>query len=264
MAVKYPTANGNWSTAANWNDGTLPATGDIVCANGKTVTIDIDLAAYTFDRLTTVATSPAAAGGGFTCAIACTINANLITGTSQLLLLSHTVGNTVYINGNSIGGNAIVCINNSSTGALTITGNVSAGFNTGYGIYNGSTGAITITGNVTGGVAGGGVIGIYNASNASITITGNVSSGAGGTAHGIYNGSTGAITITGNVTGGSSSNAYGINNLSTSVINVVGVVISGSASPGIYSTANCSVYINGIITTQTPPTAVVAAVNLTT
>jgi hypothetical protein len=213
MAVKYPTANGNWSTAANWNDGTLPATGDIVCANGKTVTIDIDLAAYTFDRLTTVATSPAAAGGGFTCAIACTINANLITGTSQLLLLSHTVGNTVYINGNSIGGNAIVCINNSSTGALTITGNVSAGFNTGYGIYNGSTGAITITGNVT---------------------------------------------------GGSSSNAYGINNLSTSVINVVGVVISGSASPGIYSTANCSVYINGIITTQTPPTAVVAAVKLTT
>lgn len=74
MAVVYPAANDNWSTVANWMSGgnpygQLPQSGDIVCSNGKTVTIDMDLAVYTFDRLTTVATSPAAAGGGFTMGI---------------------------------------------------------------------------------------------------------------------------------------------------------------------------------------------------
>lgn len=57
MALKYPAANGNWSTAANWNGGTLPAAGDTVYANGKTIVIDQDV------DLTTAA--PTVSAGSF-------------------------------------------------------------------------------------------------------------------------------------------------------------------------------------------------------
>ena len=108
MAVVYPAANDNWSTVANWMSGgapygQLPQSGDIVCANGKTVTIDMDLAAYTFDRLTTAATAPAAAGGGFTMGISGTINANITAGTTPCLT-STGIGTTLSINGEIKGG----------------------------------------------------------------------------------------------------------------------------------------------------------------
>jgi hypothetical protein len=40
MGLKVAVANGNWSSTATWNGGTLPAAGDVVASNGFTVTID--------------------------------------------------------------------------------------------------------------------------------------------------------------------------------------------------------------------------------
>ncbi len=235
MAVVYPAANDNWSTVANWMSGgnpygQLPQSGDIVCANGKTVTIDMDLAAYTFDRLTTVATSPAAAGGGFTMGISGTINANIIAGTTSCLTSTGT-GTTLVINGEIKGGSAnargLTC---SGDCTMTITGNVTGGSG-GYGIYCSAACTMTITGNVTGGSNH--AYGIYCTAACTMTITGNVTGGSGNYAYGIYCTAACTVTITGNVTGGSAGSAYGI----------------------FCTTQTSYVTIRGIITTQTPPIA---------
>jgi hypothetical protein len=240
MAVVYPAANDNWSTVANWMSngipyGQLPQSGDIVCANGKTVTIDMDLAAYTFDSLTTVATSPAAAGGGFTMGISNTINANITAGTTPCLTSTGT-GTTLVINGEIKGGSAASARGLTCSGdcTVTVTGNVTGG--SAYGIYCTAACTVTVTGNVTG---GSGAHGIECRAACTITITGNVT---GGTAYGtfcIYCTAACTMTITGNVTAGSGTNAY-----------------------GIYCTTQTSyVTIRGIITTQTPPITQAQALN---
>jgi hypothetical protein len=301
MKVVYPIANGNWSTVANWYSngspyGQLPQTGDIVCANGFTIAIDIDLNAYTFVILTTVATSPAVAGGGFTCATGgYTIRAtSIINGSSICLTLSHTIGNTITIYGTSFGSMTTKAvggaIKNSSTGAVVVFGNIrsgNGGLNNNYGFENSSTGTVTITGDVysegtgayryglynvsTGSITITGNVycngghytnyGIYNAAAANITITGNVTAAAGA---GIYNNSTGTISVMGTVTGGSGGAAYGIFLNSTSILNIIGTVTSSATFAGIYSSSNCAVYVRGIITMKTPPTATVSAITLTT
>jgi hypothetical protein len=189
MAVVYPAANDNWSTVANWMSGgnpygQLPQSGDIVCANGKTIVIDMDLAAYTFDRLTTAATAPAAAGGGFTMGISGTINANIIAGTTPCLTSTGT-GTTLVINGEIKGGGS-----NNARG-LTCSGDCT----------------VTVTGNVTGGSTAY-TYGIYCAAACTVTITGNVTGGSTGYTFGIYCSAACNVTITGNVTGGSY--GYGI------------------------------------------------------
>lgn len=293
MSLKYPSASGNWNTAANWNGGTIPASGDTVCANGKTIVIDMDLAAYSFVSLTTVATAPAAAGGGFTCAGAYTINAAITSGTTICLTLSNAAGSDITINGNVTGGATANMhgISKTGTGVLTLVGNVTAGGNGSCGINNTSTGAITITGNVaasgstsshginnvgaanltiTGNVYGGTVYGcgIYNSSTGNIVIIGNVTASQSNTAYNtpaISNASTGTITVTGTVLGGATAGAcYGILLSVATTCTVIGTVMSSSTQPGIYSAAACNVYIIGTITSQVPPTAVISAVTLTT
>jgi hypothetical protein len=244
MAVVYPAANDNWSTVANWMSGgapygQLPQSGDIVCSNGKTVTIDMDLAAYTFDRLTTAATAPAAAGGGFTMGISGTINANITAGTTPCLT-STGIGTTLAINGEIKGGGSNYARGLTCSGycTVTITGNVTGGSGSAQGIYCTAACTIAITGNVTGGS------GIYAHSiectaACTVTITGNVTGGSGNQAFGIYCKTACTVTITGNVTGGSGNQAF-----------------------GIYCTTQTSyVTIRGIITTQTPPIAQLQALN---
>lgn len=43
MAFKFAAATGNWNTGATWDDGTVPANGDIVFPNGFTVTVDTNI-----------------------------------------------------------------------------------------------------------------------------------------------------------------------------------------------------------------------------
>jgi hypothetical protein len=239
MAVVYPAANDNWSTVANWMSGgnpygQLPQSGDIVCANGKTVTIDMDLAAYTFDRLTTAATAPAAAGGGFTMGISGTINANITAGTTPCLT-STGIGITLVINGEITGG---------------------SGYNA-WGIYCTAACTVTVTGNVTG-VSGYQAYGILCTAACTVTVTGNVTGGSG--AHGIECRAACTVTITGNVTGGS--DAYGIYFSAACTMTITGNVTGGSGAYGIICVAQTSyVTIRGIITTQTPPIAQYQALN---
>jgi hypothetical protein len=261
MAVVYPAASDNWSTVANWMSGgapygQLPQSGDIVCANGKTVTIDMDLAAYTFDRLTTAATAPAAAGGAFTMGISATINANITAGTTTCLTSTGT-GTTLVINGDIKGGGSnnaygIYCL---AACTVTITGNVTGGSgNSAFGIYYSAACTVTITGNVTAG-SGNSAYGIYCLAACTVTITGNVTAGSGTYAYGILCNAACTVTITGNVTGGGGGAAYGMYCTAACTITVTGNV-TGGGTYGIYCITQTSyVTIRGIITTQTPPIA---------
>lgn len=58
MALRAAVANGNWSLASTWNNGVLPAPGDVVASNGFTVTIDQNI---NIDTLTNAAVSPVSA-----------------------------------------------------------------------------------------------------------------------------------------------------------------------------------------------------------
>jgi len=55
MALRAAVASGNWSSTATWNGGVLPAAGDVVAANGFTVTIDQNV---NVDSITNTAASP--------------------------------------------------------------------------------------------------------------------------------------------------------------------------------------------------------------
>jgi hypothetical protein len=245
MAVKYPTANGNWSTAANWNDGTLPATGDIVCANGKTVTIDMDLAAYTFDRLTTAATAPAAAGGGFTMGISNTINANITAGTTPCLTSTGT-GTTLVINGEIKGGGSAVARGLTCSGdcTVTITGNVTGGNGSAvYGISCTAACTVTITGNVTGG-SGNSAYGIACAAACTVTITGNVTGGSYNYTYGIYcNAANNIITISGTILGKTAGGVYLTSATTGSSLTVTGVIGDGTGATGVYIDSNSTLNV---------------------
>jgi hypothetical protein len=261
MAVVYPAANDNWSTVANWMSGgnpygQLPQSGDIVCANGKTVTIDMDLAAYTFDRLTTAATAPAAAGGGFTMGIGGTINANITAGTTPCLT-STGIGTTLAINGEIKGGGSTNARGLTCSGGctVTITGNVTGGSGgtNAYGIGCNAACTVTITGNVTGGSQTS-AYGIGCNAACNVTITGNVTGGSNTTAYGIGCNAACTVTITGNVTGGSYNNAYGIYCTAACNVTITGNVTGGSGSGayGIYCTAaNNIITISGTILGKT-------------
>ncbi|MBR6067268.1 MAG: hypothetical protein IKP45_05655 [Bacteroidales bacterium] len=42
MANKWAIASGNWNATATWNDNTIPVNGDVVYANGYTVTLNVN------------------------------------------------------------------------------------------------------------------------------------------------------------------------------------------------------------------------------
>jgi hypothetical protein len=237
--------------------GQLPQSGDIVCANGKTVTIDMDLAAYTFDRLTTVATSPAAAGGGFTMGISGTINANITAGTTPCLTSTGT-GTTLVINGEIKGGGSSGARGLTCSGdcTVTITGNVTGGISNGHGIQCSAACTVTITGNVTGG-SNTYAYGIYCNAACTVTITGNVTGGSSGP--GIYCNAACTVTITGNVTGGSGAYAHGIYCYAANNIITISGTILGKTAMGVYLvsyTTGSSLTVTGVIGDGTGETAV--------
>jgi hypothetical protein len=89
MAKRWAVGNGNWNTAATWNDpgggATVPSPGDTCHANGYTVTIDVDLTGTAYELRTTADGAPPAAGGVFTTSGTRTIYANCEAGTTTCL-----------------------------------------------------------------------------------------------------------------------------------------------------------------------------------
>lgn len=51
MGYRYAVANGNWSTAATWDQSTIPVAGDVVTANNFTVTVDTNINVATLSTL---------------------------------------------------------------------------------------------------------------------------------------------------------------------------------------------------------------------
>ena len=181
MANKYPTANGDWSTAANWNGGTLPASGDYVYANGKTIALDMDVDLGSGTLSTEVCPSTGIGGGGFTFAANRTIICNIKAGTTKCVYL--TSGGLI----------------------LTVIGNITGGTSSGaYGVQlrstgSGGSGQLNLTGNIIGGsnATAYGVTASYAASDQSnhVTMTGNAMAG---TAQAIFLEYAGTVNIVGN------------------------------------------------------------------
>ena len=203
MADKwYTSASGNWSTAANWNGGTLPTAADDVYADGKAVVIDQNV---TVLSIRTTQRSGGTVGGTFTISAAgitvtCT-SSGILSGTiGGGLLITATTGTTT-LNSNLTGGAASgynACLLSGAT-TLVISGNLLAGTNSNtHALSVTSTSTINITGNLTGGSSTGHGVSITAA--ATLTVTGNVTGGTIGNSNGISNTTVAAtINIIGNV-----------------------------------------------------------------
>jgi hypothetical protein len=171
MAIKWPLANGVWSNADNWNDGTLPDVGDDVHADGKTVTIDV--ANITVLSLRSDQRSGGIMGGSFqfqTAGDTYNITADIYVG-----FISSTTQRTITLNG----GITLNLIGN-LYGSL-ISGNASPRTISCDSVNS----TLNIVGNLYAGIGGGGVhrvIGLTS-NNVKITIIGNLYQNASGTNH---------------------------------------------------------------------------------
>jgi hypothetical protein len=204
MAIKWPLANGNWSNAANWNDGTLPDVGDDVHADGKTVTIDQDI---TVLSIRTTQRSGGTIGGLFqiTQSGETILFCDITAGGSACLLINN-VGAQVSITGNIIAGtsgnpNGITC---QLCNLLNITGTITGGsFSNSYGIIISTPAIVNIIGNVNGGNATNNRGVLINNNSTIVNITGNVNGGTStATSTGINIGLAGTVNLNGNCIGG--------------------------------------------------------------
>lgn len=225
MAVRYAVATGNWSNTATWNGGTLPAAGDDVYADGKTVTIDQDI---TVANLYTTLRVGGTVGGVFNVvASGLTITANIIA--------SGTVSFTT----------AMII---TATGTTTIIGNITAATSGNYGIgLQISAGIVNVTGNVLGGGSGtiNGTHGILVIGSSILNLVGNVTGGASSTGtYGIAFTNTSRGVITGNSTGGSTDVGINVNSTLSNALVFNGLAIA-SPVPGIRNATTGTVVING-------------------
>ena len=201
MALKYPLANGNWSTAANWNGGTVPVAGDDVRANGFTVTIDVDINVL---QISTAQLLPAAAGGSFAVSTNRTLICNIIAGTT--ICLGSIVGNIVTIIGNITAGSTTAVSFTNAGSILNVTGNANGSSAIGLlssGTVNFVGNASNLIGTSTGILTGG----ININSSGTLNFTGNATS-LGQFSFGIV--CNGSSTLNGTITGGNNVNSAGV------------------------------------------------------
>lgn len=257
MANRWAVGNGNYNTAATWNDpgggATVPASGDDVYSNTYTVQLDVDVTANTL-RNTANAGIGVAAGGSF----AYTGSANR----------SVTATNGFY----STGTVGVLIIAITSPGVVTISGNLDTSLiTTGRWFTFSGTGTINLTGSLANGWTGGYNCGaIYSTNTGTVNITGNLNPGTYFSAGAQYNNwaynnaSTGTVNITGLIYG--NSYGYAVYNASTGRVNIIGTAMSGplATAYAVYSTTAGIVQVTGIVDVQTPPTVSCPAIYVTT
>ena len=244
MALKYPLANGNWSNAANWNGGTVPAIGDDVRANGFTVTIDVDI---NVSQISTLALVPAVAGGAFAVTTSRNITANINAGTTSCLTSASAIIVTIIGNmtgGATSGANGVSFTNAGSI--LNVTGNATGGSFINLNPHGlNSTGTVIFVGNAFAGVTANAFIaGINIGVTGNLTFTGNATA-LNNRTYGIQCAGNG--TYNGTITGGNSSISAGVN-LPSGIHTINSNVIGGTgSSPGIL-VAGATLTVNGTVT----------------
>jgi ethanolamine utilization microcompartment shell protein EutS len=174
MASVYATSSGNWSSTAIWYTGSVaynqvPQSGDVVYANGSTVTIDQN---FNVSSINTTALAPAVAGGGFSITGSVTITGSINGGATNCVTCTAPSGSTVRISGSIAG--------SSTTGI--------------YGFVHNGTGNIIVTGNIN---CGGGSIsiGFVNNTSGSLTVNGILNSNTSNNREPVANNSTGTATV---------------------------------------------------------------------
>jgi hypothetical protein len=207
MAVRWAVQNGNWSNPSTWNDNTLPGNGDDVYANGKVVTVDIDLVGqYRPASLWSRANSSygIAAGGRFN------------------VSSSRQIGESGY--------------------PISVYGpDVNSAW---YGCLNVSVKDVTIYANVYGGTLGY-CFGVHCAHpSGTVVINGNVSGGSYSNAYGAYNASVGTIIINDSVRPVSTTNSTSVFNNSTGIVVINADVYGGRNASSVYAN-NGLIVING-------------------
>ena len=241
MAVRYRTATGNWSNAAQWDGGTLPTSADDCYCNGFTITLDQDVVVLSIQN-GSLASPVIAAGGSVnitTITTSRTITANLFCNTTtNLLNLAATTG-TLNIVGNGTRGNtgnggAVLLLNNSAGCTVNWTGNIQSGV--GGGNSNGvavstSFGNFFHTGTLTGTTFS---ICVYlNTSGARTISVGTVGpnglyvSGGTGSGHSVT-----VANIDNTIAGFSTAQvcvAFGAGIISSATINTVGDILTGTS-----------------------------------
>lgn len=295
MALRYAVASGNWSNTATWDGGTLPAAGDDVYADGKTVTINQDITVA--NLYTTLRVGGTIAGVFNVSASGITITANIIaggtasftyamsitaTGTTTIIgnitatntsayggginIIAGTVNVTGNVQGGGVGSiNATMGINVTLTAILNLVGNTIGGYSSSgsHGINFVNTSRGVITGNATGGSTGVGISTTSTLSNA-LVFNGNCIS-AGSPA--IQNNSTGTVVINGTQTAVGTNAVYSIVNSSTGIITINGDILGAlSSAPSTAYIVNNggagTVNINGNVTARSvSPSTTIGIVN---
>ena len=191
-----PTSPSSYLTWANL------AAGDVLCANGKTVVINVG--GWTCARISTTAEGSGTASGGFTYALTSnnTITCDITAGGSTCLTTSHASGTLTLIGNITAGTGATMRgLYHSGTGNITVgaVGNIKTitggGNATADGLYNNSTAALTLYANATAATGRG----VYLAGNTTgTTIYGDITGTA--TVQGLYHGSSsGVLTVYGSI-----------------------------------------------------------------
>jgi hypothetical protein len=238
-------ASNVWNTAANGSGSYLtwpPAAGDVLMANGKTITVNVSV---TVAEVRNDTTGGATVGGYFDLTNGVTLTANIYAGgaAGQCVRFALAYPNTAAIVGNILGGSIANSygLAQSSTGVLTITGNITGGSaNNTYGIYR-SGGVLNITGNLTGG-SGTNSSGVnMEAGSETVTITGNLyGSNSTVSSYGLRV-NIGTAIIHGSVYGTSSGGGLKTTQYTTNITingNVVAVGTSSAFIPAIYNGQN--------------------------
>lgn len=229
MANRFAVANGNWSSTATWNGGTLPTAADDVFANNFTVTIDQNVTALS---LRTEAAAGINAGGGFTLSASYDIAADLYSGSSTCVTFSANSPAVTNITGNLYGSTTsttsdLRAFNHTGTGTSNITGNLLGG--------TGATGQRRVAARLAG-------IGAMN-------INGNITGNSGNLHYGLTVDAAGIVTVVGNLL----TNGNSAINIASGSLTVTGTLVSGSVV--LINAASCNVIVNGNQSTSSGSTA---------